>query len=232
MKKMVLMLVLVFFISGASASYIYGDIYLDENGIATFSVDTDVNLDLEGVVFNENHLSGETNELISLEKGIWSFLLNGDYYETILIDIHLPGDIDKVISVEGVNFLMGFSQKTINLIDHDKILDFEITYELESSSGRGFVYFLMGIIFIGIVMWYVVKSKKKKKKKFEDIFPLINDVEKKIIKLLMKKSMRQKEIRKHLDIPKASYSRYLVNLEKKKLIIREGEGKNKIIKLK
>ena len=40
------------------------------------------------------------------------------------------------------------------------------------------------------------------------------------------------QIRKQLDIPKASYSRYLVNLEKKKLIIREGEGKNKIIKLK
>ena len=230
MKKLILMMVLVFFISGASASYIYGDIYLDENGVASFAVDTDVDLDLEGISFSEDHLSGETNELISLERGVWSFLLNGDYYDTILIDIHLPGDVDKVISVEGVNFLMGFSQKTINIIDHDKILDFEITYELESSSGRGFVYFLMGIILIGVVVLYVVKSKKKKK--FEDIFPLINDVEKKIIEMLMKKSMRQKEIRKHLDIPKASYSRYLVNLEKKKLIIREGEGKNKIIKLK
>ena len=211
MKKLILMMVLVFFISGASASYIYGDIYLDENGVASFAVDTDVDLDLEGISFSEDHLSGETNELISLERGVWSFLLNGDYYDTILIDIHLPGDVDKVISVEGVNFLMGFSQKTINIIDHDKILDFEITYELESSSGRGFVYFLMGIILIGVVVLYVVKSKKKKKKKFEDIFPLINDVEKKIIEMLMKKSMRQKEIRKHLDIPKASYSRYLVN---------------------
>ena len=48
----------------------------------------------------------------------------------------------------------------------------------------------------------------------------------------MKKSMRQKEIRKTLEIPKASFSRYLINLEKKKLILREGEGKNKIVKLK
>ena len=55
--------------------------------------------------------------------------------------------------------------------------------------------------------------------------------EQKIIELLMKKPMRQKEVRKILDFPKASYSRYITNLEKKKLIIREGEGKNKILKL-
>jgi uncharacterized membrane protein len=43
---------------------------------------------------------------------------------------------------------------------------------------------------------------------------------------------RQREIRKSLNIPKASFSRYLSNLEKKKLILREGEGKNKVVKLK
>lgn len=226
------MLLLVFFISGASASYIYGDIYLDENGLARFAVDTDVNLDIEGLSFNEDHLSGETNELISLESGVWSFFLNETYYDTILVDIHLPGDIDNVLSVEGVGFLMGFSQKTISLIDHDKNFIVEIKYELESSTGTAFFYFLIGAVLIALLVFSSLSFKKKKKKKFEDIFPLINDVEKKIIEMLMKKSMRQKEIRKKLNIPKASYSRYLVNLEKKKLIVREGEGKNKIIKLK
>lgn len=62
--------------------------------------------------------------------------------------------------------------------------------------------------------------------------PLINDREKDIVELLMKKPMRQKKIRKVLDIPKASFSRYIINLEKKKLILREGEGKNKVVRLK
>ena len=46
------------------------------------------------------------------------------------------------------------------------------------------------------------------------------------------KEQGKKEIRSSLNIPKASFSRYLLNLEKKKLIIREGEGKNKVVKLK
>jgi len=41
-----------------------------------------------------------------------------------------------------------------------------------------------------------------------------------------------KELRKKLNIPKASFTRYILNLEKKKLIQREGEGKNKILKIK
>ena len=48
----------------------------------------------------------------------------------------------------------------------------------------------------------------------------------------MKGSMRQKEARKKIGIPKASFTRYILNLEKKKLLIREGEGKNKVLRLK
>ena len=77
-----------------------------------------------------------------------------------------------------------------------------------------------------------MKKRKKKSDRLNYVLPLINDQEKKIIEILMKKPARQKEIRKKLKIPKASFSRYMINLEKKKLIIRDGEGKNRLVKLK
>ena len=55
---------------------------------------------------------------------------------------------------------------------------------------------------------------------------------KEIIKVLMKKQLKQKELRKQLNMPKASFSRYMLSLENKKIIFREGEGKNKLVKLR
>ena len=135
-------------------------------------------------------------------------------------------------SMVGAKHILDFNKKTIILIDGNKELLFSVDYEIEPSYYPNFLFFI--VIFILLVTVFVLffKFRKNKKKRLEGIFPLINDKEKEILELLMKKPMRQKEIRKKLDIPKASYSRYLVNLEKKKLILKEGEGKNKIVLLK
>ena len=232
MRKYWLFLIFVFLLSGVSANYIYGDIYIENDGIAVFSVNTDVELDFDGLSFDGERLDGETNELISLEKGVWSFILDLGYYETILLDIHLPDNIDQINSIESVEYLMGFRQKTISLIDQDKDLYVDMDYELNSSPNNTFFYFILIILLLVVLFYAFVQLSKKKKKKLEGIFPLINGKEKNIIEFLMKEPMKQNELRKVLNIPKASYSRYIVNLEKKKLIIREGEGKNKILKLK
>lgn len=232
MKKLILVLVFIFLLGNASAQYIYGDIYITEEGKATFLVNTDINLELEGLTFESNKLTGETNELVSMERGVWSFMLNFGYYETILLDIHLPKNIEKINLVEGADYFIGFDQKTLNIIDNNKDLYFYIEYEIGSEKGYVFLYFLGFLVVLFLVVVLFIKFNKRKERKLQDIFPFINDKEKEIIKLLMKKPRRQKEIRKKLNIPKASYSRYLVNLEKKKLISREGEGKNKILKLK
>ena len=90
----------------------------------------------------------------------------------------------------------------------------------------------MIILILLVLGYFLYKKSRAKKEHLNHIMPIINENEQKIIEILMKSPLRQKEIRKNLNIPKASFSRYLLNLEKKKLIIREGEGKNKVVKLK
>ncbi len=232
MNKQVLFLFFLFFIGSVSAQYIYGDIYISEGGKATFIVNTDVDIQIKGLSLEDNMLRGETFALTSMSKGVWSFSLELGNYESILLDIHLPGSLERILSLEGVDSLIGFDPKTINLIDTDKALYFKIEYEIEEEQNYFFLYVLVVVAIVVLLLFLLVKLKGRKEKKLEKILPFINDKEKAILELLMKKPRRQKEVRKKLGIPKASYSRYLVNLEKKKLISREGEGKNKILRLK
>lgn len=224
--------IFIFLLGNVSASYIYGDIYIEDDGRAIFSVNSDIELDLGGLTFNENRITGETKELVSLENGVWSFLLDLGYYDTILVDVHLSENMQNLLSLEGVNFFIGFDEKTISFIDGEIEFFILMEYELDYTPSYGFLYFLGTLVVIFFVFALLAKFNKRKEKKLKGVFPFVNDKEKAILELLMKKSRRQKEVRKKLKIPKASYSRYLVNLEKKKLIIREGEGKNKILKLK
>jgi len=232
MGKQFLFLLLILLMGDVSAQYIVGDIYITENGRVIFSVDTDVDLDLKGLNFDGEKIRGETRLLANMNQGIWSFDLDFGYYETILLDIHLPKNIERVNSIEGVTSIVDFNERIISLIDEDKNLSFRVEYEVSQDSSSTFLYVVFIIILSLLVIFLFFKSKKSKKKKLKEIFPLISDREREVVELLMKGQMRQKEIRKKLNIPKASYSRYLVNLEKKKLIMREGEGKNKIVRLK
>ena len=53
-----------------------------------------------------------------------------------------------------------------------------------------------------------------------------------IIDALKKGPVKYNLLRKKVDIPKASFSRHIRNLEKKNIVIREGDGRNKLIKLR
>ena len=235
MKKVggVIILFGVFLLNFVSAQYISGDIYLYSTGEARFSVDTDVNIDEEGLHFDseEQRLTGTTEMFMSKQKGIWTFLLNLDSYETIFLDIHFPKSLNLITELDGVDYIFDMDGKTLSLIDYDEELVFKVSYKLNSEIDFSWLFFLI-IILLLIIIAYLVIKRKSKKKRLDYILPIINDNEKKIVELLMKKPMRQKEIRKKLDIPKASFSRYIIHLENKKLIIRQGEGKNKIVKLK
>ena len=232
MEKYILLLLFIVLIGGVSASYIYGDIYIKEGGEVVFSVNSDKEINLEGLSFNDNRITGETNELVTLENGIWYFLLDLTYYDDIVVDLHLSSNVEIINFIEGIGHFIGFDKKIISFIDQDAEFQIFMAYE-KSYEKNNTIFYVIGIIGIFVlIVLFIGKLKKRKEKKFQDIFPFINDKEKAILELLMKKSMRQKEVGKKLNIPKASYSRYLVNLEKKKLILREGEGKNKILKLK
>ena len=112
----------------------------------------------------------------------------------------------------------------------NKELQLKINYDLKKSTNFFFLYIII-IIFILLILGYIPFKFLSKKKKLENVLPFINDQEKRIIDQLMKGKMRQKDLRKKLNIPKGSFSRYIVNLEKKRMVKRIGEGKNKYLVL-
>lgn len=231
MGKLTLLIMVVVLISQASAQYIIGDIYLDENGDARFDVESDVSLEIQGLSFSANKISGETSELTSKQGGVWEFTLNLGDYEDILLDIHLPKNLRSIRTIQGVDSIIDIDSRIVSLIDSDKELFFKVDYDLRNSSNYTLLY-LLGVVILAVAIAYYFFNFRNKKKKLDSVFPLINENEQKILELLMRKPMRQKQAREILKIPKASFTRYMINLEKKKLIFREGEGKNKILRVK
>lgn len=220
----------IIFVSSASASYITGNIYLDESGNARFDIETDKPINLTNLNLNGNHLTGTTNELLALKGGIWTFDLTTQEYDDIFVEIHLPKNLVSIKTVEGSDHIIDIEQKTVTIAASGR-LEFKIDYILKEKTSYVWAYWI-GSILILIIGFFIYRKVTRKKERFENILPMINDKEQQIIDLLMKKPMRQKELRNQLNLPKASFSRYMVNLEKKKLILREGEGKNKLVKLK
>ena len=224
-----MLLVLLICINFVSASYFIGDIYVYADVEARFDVNTDVSVDMEGLVFEGNDLKGRTRMLTQMSAGVWTFELDFGSYDNILVDVHLPSSLYSITFIEGVDNILDLDSREISLVDSGK-LDFEVSYQLKKGKDSSWLYFVIIALLLAFVIYLFFKRKGKKRMDY--ILPLINDNEKKIVDLLMKRSLRQKEIRKKLDIPKASFSRYMLNLEKKKLILREGEGKNKMVRLK
>lgn len=215
-----------------SANYISGDIYINGEGKASFYVETDTDISIDGLEFSGNELRGNTDLLTFKDKDVWGFNLDLAEYETILLDIHLPKNVDKVFSTSGVDNLFDIEEKIVSLIDNNKKLNFEVRYSTKDDFSYGFLFWIFGFsIAIFLLIFYFYK-KGSVKRKLSRVFPFINNNEKNIINLLINQHLRQKEVREKLGIPKASFTRYILNLEKKGIILREGEGKNKILKVK
>lgn len=227
-------LILILFVLSlplASAEYISGKIDVFSDGRASFNLNTDVQINLVGLKFEENKITGITSALTKKEGEIWTFDLSQfPRYDEIFLEIQLPKNLKEIIQINGTNKAIDLEKKLIIMVGSGSP-ELSIQYTLGNYVNYSAIIWplLALIIIIGFILY---KKAKRKKERLNLIMPMISDNEQKIIDLLMKKPMRQKDLRKHLEIPKASFSRYLSNLEKKKLIIREGEGKNKVVKLK
>jgi len=229
-SKIIISFILLFVsINLASASYISGDIFIRGDGSARFNIETDSPFQNPDLLFENNKLTGTTEVYTSKSGGLWTFSLDTKNYENVLIDIHLPPSIKSIVSVSGPQHTIDLETKTISIISSSQDT-FVVSYKTEEAINYSWIYWLL-LIAIVTAIFFVYYKIKKRKLRFENIMPIINEKEQKIIDLLMKKSMRQKEIRKLLEIPKASFTRYILNLEKKKLITREGDGKNKVVKV-
>jgi uncharacterized membrane protein len=230
MKPITFIFAVILTLQLASATYISGDITIKENGAAIFNLETDIPISNPDLTFQNEQITGTTEFYSSKQAGIWTFHINFGNYDNILLDIKLPKNLDAITSIEGTSNLIDFSSKTITLADSGE-LNFNVSYKLKETTDLSFLFWIFLIIIL-IILFVIYTSRRRKKDRIDNIKPLVSEIEEKIINILMKSSKRQKELRKSLNIPKASFSRYISNLEKKKLIIREGEGKNKIVKLK
>ncbi len=230
MRKLIIILLFPLILHLVSASYIAGDIYINEIGITRFDIDTDNPFDFDGLSYNNQIQTGRTEILTSKSGAIWQFSLDLSDYDSIILDIHLPSPLITISEISGPKNIIDFEKKTVSIIA-TSTETLQISYQIKESKNLSWIGWLILILLL-ITIFYITTKIKKRKYRLDTLMPLIGNVEQKIIDQLMKGPIRQKELRKKLDIPKASYSRYLVNLEKKKLLIREGEGKNKILRLK
>ena len=231
MKLIVVLAALLVLFPLTSASYINGDIYVSENGVVSFNVESDVELNVNGLAYENEMIKGQTSMLTSKQGDVWTFALDFGKYDNMLLEVHFPKSLKAIQSIEGIDRILDTSEKTVTLVDSNKELDFSINYKLGDSNNYGWIYFIIFVlVFLGV--GFYAFNIYKKKYRINTLMPVLNENEEKIIKALMENPMRQKALREKLGIPKASFTRYIINLEKKRLIMREGEGKNKILMVK
>lgn len=204
------------------------NIYLDGNGEANFYGKTSENLELpEGVYLKNENILGTTQKLTKKEGEIWffSYYLKDSELIVILPKNSLIKNIDK-----GEVYI---ENSKLSVYNKENI---EISYSIGENSYMIY-YFLFAIFVLMIIFSYIlyrkISKKLKSKNNFEIIKQTLNEREKLIInKLSEVKQIKQSRLSKIIEIPKASLSRHLLQLEKKNLIKRKGDGKNKIISLR
>ncbi len=224
----------LFLISSASA-YTYLNIYIDESGNTEFLGESDsLPILPKGVEINEGKIRGFTSELTSKSQEVWTFSYSLEDSE---MNIILPKNtLIKNTSASEIYL-------TRNKLTLYSIEDIVVEYELENNSSNSSFIVITIILLILFVWIYLNKRyfKKRKDNKFNRISKLkkidiiksvLNDRENKILEKLKETGeIKMSYLRKMIDIPKASFSRHIQELEKKNLIKRFGEGKNKFIEL-
>lgn len=204
------------------------NIYLSENGDAKFYGKTSENILLpEGIFIKEDNILGTTKELTQKNGEVWFFnysLKNSN------LNLILPKDSIIKELVSGEIYLDGGSFSVYN----------EESLEIYYTIGEHnyiFYYILIVIFFLLLILSFILYKRIikniKKREDIEIIKKTLSERENLIIdKLKEVKEIKQSRLAKLTEIPKASLFRHLIQLEKKGIIKRVGEGKNKIVSLK
>ncbi len=213
----------------ASASYVQGEVDVLSNGDVRFNLKSDKDLSIYGLEkLAENVYVGESGKFTSKSGEIWSLNLDFGEFDDIFVDVNFPSNLERIVSLEGNEAVINFEDESVNIIDSGDF-NFKASYIL--GEDQSYVWFYLVLFVIILVLSYFI-WKFSKKRNLKEVFPYIGDKEQEILEILMNGELRQKELRNKLGIPKASFTRYMINLEKKKLIERVGEGKNKIVRVK
>ncbi len=249
MKKTILYLVLAIFIVQSASAYTFLNIYLNEKGEAAFIGETTGNFTLpKGIEIKDGKIFGKTSDLTNKRAEIWSISY---YIKDADINLILPeGAVIKLISGGDISLSNG----RIAVFFSERI---EISYLVEEApsgigSGKIITIIILAAILLVLVIYLINYSKKEnlkkeknsapntesktkkvrapKKDKIEIIKNILNEREKIILEKLKESGkIKSSYLRRLTEIPKASFSRHIQELEKKKLIRRSGDGRNKFV---
>ena len=232
MKKIISTMLIFVMLIQLTSAYTYLNIYIDETGEALFLGETNEQFSLpQNIEIKGKDIIGKTQSLTNKQGELWSFsysLQGAEFY------IVLPkGSVIKEISDGEISV----KNKQISIYSKDRI---EVSYIIEKENKFNYwtILPLILIITLGFYFYRLMYNKKKEKKadkksNLEIIKQTLNEREKKIIdKLKEVGEIKHSRLQKLLDIPKASFFRHIQELEKKKIIKRTGDGKNKILSLK
>jgi uncharacterized membrane protein len=243
MRVVTSLLLLIAMISLASAvSEVV--IHIDETGRASFYGTSDTPIVLpDGVSLNNGRISGSTALLTSKSGNVWSFSISLPDSE---IELFLPKDA-VIISTNGE-----ISATIRNIVVYSQD-DLRVDYTLNTnSSALVAIIIILILAVLAATSFYLFVARKKitqlvrqiesaSKRKFvsnkesrvDIIAGVLNDKERTIISILKdKKRINSSYLRKLSGMPKSSFFRNLTDLEKRGIIKRSGDGKNKIVELK
>jgi len=238
-----LLFIFLFFVPLSSALTSI-NIFIDESGTAAFLGQSDQSSLIlpEGIKLDDGEITGITHSITSKDGNNWNIFFSSSETEFTVI---LPENavISTIKSGE-----ISIDESRISIFVQNEI---DISYFIDEKNieDKG-INILLLIIFIAIFIVLVIfvinfsnrERKKNKAKKptirkkrrstLEIIKKVLNEREKEIVdKLKETGKIKGSQLRKILEIPKASFSRHVQELEKKGIIKRTGEGRNKFIQL-
>jgi uncharacterized membrane protein len=250
MKKLVILFAIILLQLHLASAISFINVYIDESGEAEFLGETDeTTLDLlSGLYLSNGEIRGTTSEMTNKQGELWSISYSLENSE---IDLIFPKGT-TIKSVEnGEIYVSSEGIISVYFIDH-----IELTYTIEKTpepltAPKNLLLIIVLAIILILLIFYVINysnrdhpepkeeqktSKPKPKKKEIDKLSLIKKVLSEREKLIVNKlkstgKIKSSYLRKMCDIPKASFSRHIQELEKKGLIKRTGEGKNKFVEL-
>ena len=226
--KIIIFLVLCLFLFPQVLAQTQINIYITENGDAKFYGKTNENILLpEGILIKEGNILGTTKILTKKDGEIW-------FFNYSLKDSNLNLILPKNSVIKELNNWEVYLEDGSFSIYNDENL--EVYYVVGEPPYTQYYFYLGGAILLLIfflIFYKKIKELFKKKEDIEIIKKTLSERENSIIdKLKEVKEIKQSRLSKLTEIPKASLFRHLIQLEKKGIIKRVGEGKNKIISFK
>jgi uncharacterized membrane protein len=228
-KNIIVLIVLIFlFINlfSFSSSTTYLNIYLDERGNAMFLGKTnESSLPLpESISVKDGNVIGKTDNLTYKEYDRWTFTLNLSDSE---IELVLP---TKATVLSASSSEIVFRDDHVSIYSKNSAsVTYIINKDYSLLSIMIFSAFVVLLILMIVLKYVLPKKQSHHHSAYKDI---LNEREKTILSNLeMSGKIKMSYLRKMSGIPKASFSRHVQELEKKKLLKRSGIGKNKFVEL-